>query len=289
MEGKLLDTNLLKRLEGLKINSDLKLNSGYGGGRKSRSKGSSVEFSDFREYVTGDDFRKIDWNAYGRFDKLFVKLFMEEREALVNIFLDTSKSMDFGQPSKSMIEKQLALTLSYISLSNLDRINLYINKDSSLVDTGYISGKSSFPRLLRYLEDVTFEEREDLFELIKKKPFKRGISIIISDLFTDSFEDIVKYLSYMNQSIIVIQILSKEELKPEIQGDIRLIDSESEEGKDMSISGEVINTYHKTLNYFLGDIKETCKKYGCSHTLISSETPIDSIVFHNLVKAGILR
>ena len=109
MEQKLIDSNLLKKLESLKLNTTITLNQGYGGGRKSKSKGSSVEFSDFREYVPGDDFRKIDWNAYGRFKKLFIKLFMEESEANINIFIDTSKSMDFGNPKKATLAKRAVL------------------------------------------------------------------------------------------------------------------------------------------------------------------------------------
>jgi uncharacterized protein (DUF58 family) len=289
MEQKLVDSTLLKKLETLKLNSNVILNNGYSGGRKSKSKGSSVEFSDFREYVSGDDFKKIDWNAYGRFEKLFIKLFMEEREANINIFLDASKSMDFGSPKKAFIGKQIALALGYLSLSNLDRVSAFNQNNDTLDSLGPINGKKSLSSLVDYLDRINCEQKSDMINAIKSRPYKRGISIIISDLFSDSFEEIIKYLSYMNQSIVVIQVLCTEELQPKFTGDVRLIDSETDEAKDISMASSVIRAYEKTLNSFFSKIKEICRKYGCYYTLISNETSIESIVFDNLIKAGILR
>lgn len=289
MRSKLIDTGLLRKLETLKLNSNIVLNKGYSGGRKSKSKGSSVEFSDFREYVPGDDFRKIDWNAYGRFEKLFVKLFMEEREALVNIFIDTSKSMDFGQTKKSFIAKQLALTFTYLSLSNLDRVDLYIGENNSLQNSGYLNGKKTLPRIVTYLDNLQFEEKEDFFPLIKTRQYKKGISIIISDVFTDNFEETIKYLTYMKQRVIVIQILTTEELTPKFSGDITFIDSETDQKKDISITSSVQHSYQNTLKHFIGNIEEVCNKYGAIYTLLSNEISIEEMIFDKLIAAGILR
>lgn len=289
MDQKLIDSSLLKKLESLKLNSNVTLNQGYGGGRKSKSKGSSVEFSDFREYVAGDDFRKIDWNAYGRFQKLFIKLFMEEREANINIFIDTSKSMDFGSPKKSTLAKQLALVLGYLSLVNMDKVNIYTYGNNKLESLEQLGGKNNAHRLAVYLDNIAFDKSEDFFEFIKTRAYKRGISIILSDLFTDSFQEAIKYLAFMNQSIIVLNLLSTEELNPLFSGDIRLIDSETEEGKDISITHSVVNSYEKTLKNFINRNREICRKFSCQYTLISNEFSIESIVFDNLTNAGILR
>ena len=101
----LFDAGFFARLNHLKLASHIRLDKGLSGGRKSSAKGSSVEFSDFREYLPGDDIRRIDWNVYGRLDKLYVKQFMEEKEALYHVFLDTSASMDFGQGKKSVMAR----------------------------------------------------------------------------------------------------------------------------------------------------------------------------------------
>lgn len=289
MEQKLIDSSLLKKLESLKLNSTVTLNQGYGGGRKSKSKGSSVEFSDFREYVPGDDFRKIDWNAYGRFQKLFIKLFMEEREANINIFIDTSKSMDFGNPRKSTLAKQLALVLGYLSLANMDRVNIYTYENNKLESLEQLSGKNNAHRLAAYLDNIAFDKSEDFFQFIKTRAYKRGISIILSDLFSDSFQETIKYLAFMNQSIVVLNVLSTEELNPLFSGDIRLIDSETEEGKDISITQSVLNSYEKTFKSFINRNREICRKFNCQYSLISNELSIESIVFDNLTNVGILR
>lgn len=289
MEDRLLDSDFLKKLNGFKLNTNIILNKGYSGERKSKSKGDSVEFSDFREYTPGDDFRKIDWNAYGRFEKLFIKLFMEERESLINIFLDSSKSMDFGEFNKSFISKKIALALGYIGISGLDRVNLYTIEEENLQDMGYIKGKNSLNRLIGYLDNIKFNSIYDLFKSIEKKTYKRGISIIISDLFTENLEDTIKYLSYMNQSIIIIHVLSKEELKPKIMGDVRLIDSETLEDKDISITPKILDAYNKNLDLYLNNVKEISRKYGCFYSLISTEVSMDKILFDNLIRTGILR
>ncbi len=289
MEQKLIDSSLLKKLESLKLNSNVILNQGYGGGRKSKSKGSSVEFSDFREYVPGDDFRKIDWNAYGRFQKLFIKLFMEEREANINIFIDTSKSMDFGNPKKSTLAKQLALVLGYLSLANMDRVNIYTHGNNKLESLEQLSGKNNAHRLAAYLDNIDFDRTEDFFQFMKTRAYKRGVSIILSDLFSDSFQDNIKYLAFMNQSIVVLNLLSTEEINPLFSGDIRLIDSETEEGKDISMTQSVLNSYEKTFKSFINRNREICRKFNCQYSLISNDLSIESIVFDNLTNVGILR
>lgn len=286
----MIDKSFLSKLNRLKLNYNLSINKGYSGGRKSKAKGSSSEFSDFREYIHGDDFRKIDWNAYGRFEKLYIKEFMEEREILVNIFLDNSRSMDFGEPKKSLLLKNIAMAFSYISLNNLDRINLFYQEgEDGLKESGYLSGKNSLSKVMGILDTLEFQSKTDMFTFINKRPYKPGISIIISDLFSDQFQDAVKYLTYMNQKIVVVHLLDKKELKPDFIGDLSLIDSETLIDNDISISSAILNSYEKTLQSFIKNIKESTKKYGSVYSLISNEFSIDEIIFEKLIRAGILR
>ncbi|MCT4565201.1 MAG: DUF58 domain-containing protein [Maledivibacter sp.] len=285
----MLDQSFLNKLSRLKLNYNLSINKGYSGGRKSKAKGSSSEFSDFREYINGDDFRKIDWNAYGRFEKLYIKEFMEEREILVNIFLDASKSMDFGQPQKSLLAQNLAMALSYVSLNNLDRINLYYQEEKNLKESGYLNGKNSLSKIIGILDNLEFKSSTDIFTLINRRLYKPGISIIISDLFSDEFQEAFKYLTYMNQKIIVIHLLDKKELKPDFIGDLNLIDSETLMDNDISISGSILNSYEKTLQSFIQNIKETTKKYGAVYSLISNEFSTEQIIFEKLIRSSILR
>lgn len=290
MEDKIFDTEFLKKLDKIALNAKITINGGASGSRKSKAKGSSVEFSDYREYSIGDDFRRIDWNAYGRFERLFVKLFMEEREALVNIFIDSSKSMDFGEPKKSLTALKLGGVLSFLALNNLDRVSINAIKGVNLNQSTPIAGKNMFHRCLDFLQKMEFSGDTNINATLKKKDIKtRGISIVISDFFLkDGFEEGIKYLLYKNQEVILIHILSREELNPEIYGQVRLVDSESGEGRNMSITPAILKLYEKNLKGFLDKIKSFSSKMGVTYVQISSDDKIEKIIFDYLAHVGVI-
>ncbi|GAA0182385.1 DUF58 domain-containing protein [Clostridium sediminicola] len=291
MQDKIFDSDFFKKLENISLNVRMLMKEGAAGGRKSKAKGSSVEFSDFREYTMGDDFRRIDWNAYGRFDKLFIKLFMEEREAFVNIFIDSSKSMDYGEAKKSTMALKISAVLSYLSLNNLDRVCINDLSNSNLQSSTTYMGRNTFNRCIEYLENINFKGATNIEASIKKKNLNtRGVSIVISDFFTKGkLEELIKYLIYKKQEVIIIHILSGEELSPELQGQVRLIDAETNEAKDVVITSQLIKNYHAHLNKFINNIKEFSKKVGASYLLISSEEELEKVVFENLVKLDVIR
>lgn len=290
MSEKLFDVEFYKKLENIALNVRKAVSGGASGGRKSKAKGSSVEFSDYREYALGDDFRRIDWNAYGRFNKLFVKLFMEEREALINIFIDSSKSMDFGKNKKSELALKLAAVISFLSLNNLDRVCINNMKDSSLDQSSAVTGKVMFQKCISYLENIEFEDSTNINDCIKKKDLKgSGISIIISDFFDeDGIEAGIKYLLYKKQQVILVHILSEEELNPEMDGKLRLIDSETGQNKDIEVTPAILNKYEKELNSFINNLKEFSRKMGISYLQVCSSEAVEKIIFEDFVKQGII-
>jgi uncharacterized protein (DUF58 family) len=290
MEGRIFDADFLKKLESIAINARMAMSEGGAGSRKSRAKGSSVEFSDFREYTPGDDFRRIDWNAYGRFDRLFVKLFMEEREAVVNIFIDGSKSMDFGEPKKSILSLKIAGVLSFLALNNLDRICINSMSGKALSCSSIITGRSMFDKCISFLENMDFAGSTNINECIKRKEFKgRGISVIISDYFTQGgIEDALKYLLYKKQETILIHTLSRDEASPELEGQIRVVDSETGDIRDVSITPFFLKQYDKYFNRFVSGIKEYCNRVGASYVRVLSEEPIEKIVMEDMAGVGII-
>lgn len=291
MSERIFDTEFLKKLDNIAINVRMLMSEGGSGNRKSRSKGSSVEFSDFREYVIGDDFRRIDWNAYGRFDKLFVKLFMEEQEALINIFVDSSKSMSYGTPKKSELSLRLAGIISFLALNNLDRVCINSINSEAVLQSTAVTGRSMFDRCVSFLENIKFSGATDLNSCIKKKDLRsRGMSVIISDFFTSGgIEAAIKYLLYKKQDVFLIHVLSPEELKPELEGQVRLLDSETGKTMDVAVTPMLLRQYQAKLSEFTNQIKEYCSRLGASYIQVSSADSVEKIVFEQFTEAGVIR
>lgn len=279
--SELFDGEFLKKLQNLVLTSRIVVSGGAEGNRKSRSKGSSVEFSDYREYAPGDDFRRIDWNAYGRFDKLFLKLFTEEREAVVNIFLDTSKSMDWGEPNKSIASRRLAAALGFISLSNYDRLTIASISNRPENIRMSLKGKNSFKDVLRFLENVSYESPTDIFAALKGLNINaaRGISILISDLFTPGIvKEIIDYLQYRKQDVYICHILAPQEIEPEVGASVRLVDAETGEVMDVTAGPQLLKTYKKVFAGFVSGIEETCFRRGVRYVRVDTSIPVEEMV-----------
>lgn len=278
---KILDNETLNKIQSLSLQFKMPVSGQAAGNRKSRSKGSSVEFSDFREYVPGDDFRRVDWNAYGRFDKLYVKLFMEEREAPVQIFLDTSISMAFGEPDKNTAARRLAAALSYISLASYDRVMIVPWNSKAQGSFGPYRTQSAFIKVADLLEELPNNGESCFSDALRNMEWKsgRGISIIISDgLISEGIEDGLKYLKYRRQEIYLCHMLSPQEMFPQIDGALELVDSETGKMMEVTVSGALLGAYERSLKQFLSDMKEKCKKWGVHYSLFTSDMPLDRMV-----------
>lgn len=290
MEEKLFDGAFFAKLNTLKMGNKTKLTTGMSGGRKSTAKGNSVEFSDFREYMLGDDIRKIDWNAYGRMNRLFIKLFQEEKEGMFRIFIDTSKSMEYGEHKKSILARRIAAMLSYIVLNNLDRI--YVNEigQEKLVQGKGMTGRQSFQKILLQLENMTFEGSANLYESIQKAKFVgRGTTIIISDFFDEEHVvELVRFLAYKKQEVVFIQTLAEEEINPQLEGHLNLIDMEQKGDMKVTMSPAVFKTYEKTLHTFQEHLKEAVRKYQGSYLCVNTGESLDKFLFE-AIRSGQLQ
>lgn len=277
------DKEFFNKLNNISIKLNLKLSKGAQGGRKSKARGTSVEFSDFREYVHGDDFRRVDWNAYGRFEKLFIKLFMEEREGNFNIFIDCSKSMDFGEFNKGNLALKIAATLSYLGINNLDRVGIGALKQDGVEILKASRGKESFIKIIKALEDLEFSGKTNLKRAILKNNFTNvGMTIVISDfLISDKekdIEEIVKYLTYKKQQVVFIQILCEEERNPEFIGTKNVIDAETKEEIKVSITPRVLQLYKAKIKEYEDMLRNIVRKYGGIYIRVNSEEDIDKII-----------
>lgn len=264
------------QLHTLKMNLPMYLSIGMNGARKSSAKGSSVEFSDYREYIPGDDIRRIDWNAYGRTDKLYIKQFMEEKEGLFHIFVDTSASMQFGEPSKAERALQITAALSYLILGNLDR--LYINemRENTVVRGKGVTGMAAFPHVLETLSNMQFAGSTMLNKAVMSRSLQpSGVTFLISDFLDgEGVEEAVRYLAYRKQTICFVQILAKEELDITYEGTCNLQDMESGDKVKITMSKATIRQYMDSLAALQEELGKLARRYGAYYISVRSDTPL---------------
>ena len=289
----LLDTDFLKKLERLTILTKKVITGRLKGEKRSRKRGQSVEFADFRNYVPGDDIRFIDWNTYARLEKFFVKLFVEEEDITIYILIDTSKSISFGTPPKILYAKKLAASLGYIGLSNLNRVIISEMKFGSNKDTKAMRGKSEIHRMLNFLDELEADGKTTLAEstrIFALKHKRKGFLIIISDFLDKAgYEAPLRNIIARDLDVFVFQILSANEYEPELTGDLRLVDSEDEEYAEVTISDRLIKSYKKTLSDYCSQIKNFCLKRGISYLFTLTSYPFEEMIFNYLKTAGILK
>ena len=293
MKENIFDKDFFTKLNKINMALNFRLSNGTQGGRKSKAKGVSVEFSDFREYAPGDDFRRIDWNAYGRLDKLFVKVFMEEREGVFNFFLDKSKSMDQGDDNKGEMALKIVAALGYITINNLDRIVVSGLEDGNIVDLGSGTGKRTFQKLLRDLNNIEFNGATNLGESIRKRKITgRGVSIVVSDFLNngglENLEEGLKYLAFKKQQIILIQVLSKEDMEPTIDEEVTLIDSETREEVKITLNYKVIEEYKKTLKNYNENLKNIAKKYGAKVIFVRTDESLEKVILDKFTRNNVV-
>src|SRR6202165_1959043 len=229
----LLDPQFLSRLEQLELVSRKIFLGRMKGERRSKRKGQSVEFADYRNYVVGDDLRFLDWNLYARLDRLFLRLFMEEEDLHFYLLVDNSLSMDFGNPTKLHFAKQIAAALGFIGLVNMDRVVIEAFNDRLTQSLPAVRGRRSLWRMMDFLQKIEPAGPSDLKKALRSFSIKcsgKGIVVLLSDFMDKGgYEDALRYLVARQLDIYVIQILSQEEIDPEIVGDLRLVDIEDED------------------------------------------------------------
>ena len=286
----ILDAAFFDRLSRLRLAMGHKTSMNLTGNRKSTQKGSSMEFSDFREYMPGDDIRRIDWNAYGRLDRLYVKEYMEEKEAVVSILIDTSASMDYGAKKKSELACMLAAAFSYMGLNDLDRVVLYDMCRMHLPFTAE-GGKRALPRLADWLEQCSFEGTVDVEKAVEKLPAKgTGVTILISDFLQEAFLDqeqkalkkLLRFLNYRKQKIVVLHVLAGEEISVELTGTRNLIDMEDQSTLRLTLDAVSIRTYERSLQEFSDRMRRECVRAGAFYAVCSTGTDIYQLIFQDL-------
>ena len=291
--GTLLDSDFMRKIDQLTLVSRKVFTGRLKGERRSKKKGISVEFADYRNYVPGDDLRFIDWNVYVRLDRLFLKLFQEEEDLHVYILLDISGSMAFGKPEKMMYARKVAAALAYVGLVNLDRVVVGCFSSKIRDSLAAMRGRSQVWKLLRFLSALHPEGTTRLETSVRDfviRHRRKGVVIFISDfLDREGCEGALKLFLARNLDVFTIQILAPEEVDPKVTGDLRLVDMEDGEETDVTISAPLLKLYSKNLQAFLGEIRDYCAKRGIVHVFTTTEAPFDKLILNYLRNRGLLK
>jgi len=289
----LIDPAFLGRLEQLELVSKKIFQGRMKGERLSKRRGQSVEFADFRPYVVGDDLRFLDWNLFARLDKLFLRIFMEEEDLHFYILVDQSRSMDFGTPTKFHYALQLAASLGYIGLNNLDRVMVYPFADRLGQGSPPLRGRKSLPRLLGYLDALTPQGAGNLAASLRTFSIQcpgRGVVIVISDFMEKAgYEEALRYLLARNMDIYVVQILSDEEINPGLVGDLKLIDIEDEDEAEVTVSAPLLKRYRENLQNYRAALSQYCTRRGIHYLFTSNQVTFDKLILGYLRQRGLVQ
>jgi uncharacterized protein (DUF58 family) len=289
----LLDPQFLARLEQLELVSRKIFLGRLKGERRSKRKGQSVEFADYRNYVIGDDLRFLDWNLFARLDRLFIRLFLEEEDLHFYLLLDNSLSMDFGSPSKLHVAKQVAAALGFIGLINMDRVVIEAFNERLTQRMPPLRGRRSLWRLLDFLTRVEPAGPSDLRQALRSFSLQcsgKGIVVLLSDLMDKGgYEDALRYLVARQLDIYVIQILSQEEIEPEIVGDLKLVDIEDDDVAEITVSGPLLKRYKQNLAAYQASLHEFCNRRGISFLFTTNQVPFDRLVLTYLRQRGLVK
>ena len=264
----MLSDVFLSRLDTLQLAMKGRASGGAGGTRRSRQTGSSAEFSDYREYIPGDDIRRIDWNAMARFDRIFLKLFMEEQESAVTVLLDGSGSM----AEKWETARQAAEAVGYLALTGGDRLRVICLQEGGNRMSPQLSGRQAYARLEQFLDTCIPGGAGKMTETVMRtEGLRKGLCFLISDCYEEGgIGTALDSLRYRGQECAVIQPLSPFELDPSLDGALKLVDSENGEGINLLADREALENYRQALEDFLREIRETCFRRETPYALLDA-------------------
>ena len=277
-----LDASIVQRLDSLALLTRRPMASGRPGRRRSPLAGSSMEFSDYRRYAPGDDFRRIDWRAYARLERLFLRVFEAEENLTITVLIDCSDSMYHGKPAKAPLATALAAAISYVALKCEDRVIVGALTDRLAAYRKAGSGKNAIWTVGEFLNRLprsgTTDLNRALYDLgrIVSGP---GLTIVISDfLAPGGYQTGIRAVRQLRQEVALLQILAPDELEPDLQGDWRLRDSEGGGNVDVSASPSVLSAYRQRLALFTQELASFAHSYAMTYTLIPSDTSIIDVV-----------
>lgn len=289
----LLSPEFLRRIARLELVSRRLFAGRFKGERRTRNRGTSVEFADYRNYVHGDEPRFIDWNTYGRLERLFLKLFVEEEDLFVYLLVDTSRSMGFGEPDKLSHARRIAAALAYISLLGMDRVTIGGFGTGLGRTLPPRRGRSQATRVFEFLASLepsggtSLEAAVRRFTASVRRP---GLVVVLSDfLDKGGYEGALKQLLHKRCEVCVMHVLSGEDLDPRLQGELRLVDAEDESVAEVTVSERLLRNYRENAESWCGQLRAFCVARGINYIMADTRVSFEDLVLRYLKLAGLVR
>jgi uncharacterized protein (DUF58 family) len=289
----LLEESFLRKLELLAMVTRRPAHGQLKGAHRSRRVGSGMVFTDFRPYSVGDDLRNIDWGIYLRFDRLILKLFEEEADLPIYVFVDASRSMAYGQPGKLDYARRIAAALSYVALLNHDRVNLIAFADGVVQVLPARRGKNQAPQAFRFLESIQASGLTSLQSTLRRffgAPRTRGLAVVISDfLDPEGIEPAFAVLRRFRHEVVAIHVISPDEREPQLPEEVVLVDAEEGTSNELEVTPSLLEAYRDMLLRHVREIEGYCRKYGWGYVQARTELPLEDLMLKTLRREGLLR
>jgi uncharacterized protein (DUF58 family) len=287
MTDALLGPEFLRELEILKRLLEIQARSGAAGERVATRRGSSAEFHEHRPYEPGDDLRRIDWLAYARSGQPVTKLFRAEEDAVVRIVLDASASLDFGTPSKLAAARRVAASVGYLALASGQRAELWVARTTA---EGRLPFERAQPRrgrggvtaMLRDLTRVSAAGTTDLaapLRAIVEYSARPGLVVVVSDFLDPGPVTSALVLARASgHDLTLVQILDASELDPELEGDLSLVDAESDQSVEVTVDGSAIEAYLRRITGLIEELRAFARRHGATYVRATSDEPLLALV-----------
>ena len=276
----------LAQLERLSLLSRRVFRGSVKGERRSPRRGHSVEFADYRQYGIGDDLRYVDWNIYGRLDRLHVKLFVDEEDLCLHLVVDASASMGFGTPSKLEYATRLAAALGFVGLVSFERVGVGILRERVSEGWPPTRGRNQVVHMTNFLANLKPSGRTSLTAGLADyagRSREAGLAVVLSDfLDPGGFENGVRALLERRFDVHLVHLLDPAEMNPVLAGDLRLEDVETGELRDLTVDGDAVRAYRDRLSQFLEHIETFCRTKEIGYHRVITDTPVEEFVMAQL-------
>jgi uncharacterized protein (DUF58 family) len=289
------DETFLRRLESLRVVTKRASLGQVRADRKSPHAGAGIEFADHRDYVPGDDLRTLDWNLYGRMERLLVRLYEEDEDLAIDVLVDTSASMGIGAPPKLDLAAQVGAALAYVGLANLDRVAVTAVGDALGDALPPARGKAHILPLLRFMGGLAPRGRTSLASaarafLARGVRRRRGLVVLVSDFYDPAgYREALDLLRFARLEIVVIQVSAPEEAHPALRGDVTIADAETGEERDVTISPAALAAYERRHAALLRGLEAFCRERAIPCFTVSSDDAFDAVVLRVFRAGGLLR